>query len=143
VARQAQKNAVDVAAKWATNLAASTAQIAKGVAAVQTAPTALAARNPDGYLQGVQQAVSSGRWQARLNAVTLQQWQSAMTNKGIPRIQSGATQGKQNMQNFMQNFLPFVYSAQAQLASQPRGNLEQNIARMNTFVRAMATYQST
>lgn len=143
MAKQAQKNAADVAAKWATNLSASTQQIQKGVQAVQTSPTALAARNPDGYLQGVQAAVSSGKWQARLNNVSLASWQQSMIQKGIPRIQSGAAAGKGNMQSFMQSFLPYVYSAQASLASQPRGNLEQNIQRMQTWTRAMAAYKST
>ena len=142
MAKQGQKNASDVAQKWAANLGAAGPSIQKGVQSVQTSPTALAAKNPDGYLSGVQRAVASGKWQARLNAVTLQSWQSAMINKGLPRIQAGAQLGKGNMQTFMQNFLPYVYSAQGQLASQPRGNLEQNISRMNTWVRAMAAYQN-
>lgn len=141
MAKQGQKNAADVAAKWANNLGAAGPSIQKGVQNVQTSPTALAAKNPDGYLAGVQRAVSSGKWAHRLNAVTLQQWQSAMINKGLPRIQSGAQIGKSNMQTFMQNFLPYVYSAQAALQSTPRGNLEQNINRMVTFTRAMANYQ--
>lgn len=142
MARQSQKNPADVAAKWATNLGAAGPQIQKGVQAVQVSPTALAAKNPDGYLQGVQRAVQTGKWQNNLNRVTLQQWQAAMINKGLPRIQSGAQIGKQNMQTFMTNFLPYVYSAQQQLQSQPRGNLEQNISRMTTFIRAMSNFQN-
>jgi hypothetical protein len=142
MAKQSQKNAADVAAKWANNLGAAGPAIQKGVQAVQTAPTQLAAKNADGYLAGIQRAVASGKWQANLNKVSLQQWQSAMINKGLPRIQSGAQIGKTNMQTFMTNFLPYVYNAQQQLSSQPRGNLEQNIARMTTFIRAIANYQN-
>lgn len=140
MARQGQKNAADVASKWANNLGAAGPSIQKGVQSVQTAPTQLAAKNPDGYLAGVQRAVSSGRWQRNLMNVTLQEWQQAMIQKGLPRIQAGAQMGKANMQSFMQDFLPYVYSSQQQLASQPRGNLEQNISRMTTWVRAMASY---
>lgn len=141
MARQAQKSAADVAAKWSTNLGAAGDTIKRGVGAVQTAPTALAARNPDGYLAGVQRAVSSGKWQQRLNSVSLQAWQNAMVNKGISRVQTGAQYGKPNVQNFMQAFLPAVYSARDSLQSMPRGTLEQNIGRMNAFVRAMAQFQ--
>lgn len=141
MSKQAQKTPADVAAKWSTNLSASTTTIQKGVQAVQTSPTALAARNPDGYLAGIQKAVTSGKWQNRLNAVSLQSWQQDMINKGIPRIQTGAQTGKAKVNTFMNQFLPYVYQARDSLAATPRGTLEQNIARMNQMTRALAQFQ--
>lgn len=140
MAKQGQKNPATVAAKWATNLSAATTSIQAGVQAVTTSPTSLAARQADAYLSGVQQAVSSGKWQQSLNNVSLQSWQASMITKGIPRIQSGATAGKPNVQNFMTQFLPFVSNAQQQLAATPRGNLQQNIQRMITWTNQMAQF---
>lgn len=144
MARQAQKTAANVAQKWANNLNAATTTIQQGVQSVTTAPTALAARNPNAYLAGVQNAVSSGKWQNRLNAVSLSDWQNAMKTKGIPRIQTGTAAGQPKMQSFMSNFLPFVYQTRDAInSSQPRGTLAQNMQRMTSFVQAMAGYKST
>lgn len=143
MAKQGMKNPATVAAKWATNLSASTTSIQAGVQAVTTSPTSLAARQADAYLSGVQQAVASGKWQNSLNAVSLSSWQNSMITKGIPRIQSGATAGKSNVQNFMTQFLPFVQNAQQTLAATPRGNLQQNIQRMVTWANQMSQFQYT
>lgn len=141
MAKQAMKTSANVANKWATNLSASTQTMTAGVQSVQTSPTSLAAANPDGYLAGVQKAVTSGKWQARLQSVTLQQWQQAMVQKGIPRVQTGAQTGKPKVQSFMDQLLPYVYQLRAALASQPRGSLAQNMQRMNTFVQGMAQFK--
>lgn len=139
--KMTMKNPADVANKWSRNLSASTQSIQSGVQAVTVSPTALAARQQDAYLTGVQNAVTSGKWADGLNRVTLPDWQSAMINKGIPRIQQGAVNAKPKMESFMTQFLPFVQNAQRQLSSMPRGNLEQNIARSQAFIRQMATFK--
>jgi hypothetical protein len=144
MARQAQKSASDVAAKWANNLNGATQTIQKGVMSVTTSPTSLAARNPNAYLQGIQNAVNSGKWQAKLNAVSTSDWQNAMIKKGLPRISTGTASGQPKMQNFMSNFLPYVYQTRDSInSSQPRGTLAQNMQRMTTFVQQMAQYKST
>lgn len=138
MARQAQKNPATVAAKWASNLANATTTMTQGVQAVQTSPTALAAQHPDSYLAGVQGAVSSGKWARNLQAVSLQQWQQAMTSKGIPRVATGANDAKGKVQNFQSQLLPYVYNLRSQLPA--RGGLGQNINRMTTFVQGMANF---
>lgn len=143
MARQARKTAAQVAQKWSANLQASTTSIQNGVNAVQTSPTQLAAQQQQAYLAGVQQAVSSGKWAAKLNAVSLSDWKSAMVNKGIPRIGQGAAAAQPKVQNVMNNLLPFIYDTRDSInASNPRGSLQQNIARMTAFVNAMAGYNS-
>jgi len=138
MSKSAQKSPAAVATKWATNLGNATTTMTSGVQAVQTAPTALAAQNPDGYLQGVQKAVASGKWQRNLQAVTLQSWQADMINKGIPRVATGATAAKPKVQAFQTQLLPFVYNLRSQLP--PRGSLGQNIARMTAFINGMANF---
>lgn len=135
------KNATDVANKWANNLASSTTSMQQGVQAVTTAPTQLAAQAQTAYLAGVQKAVSSGKWANALQRVSLADWQQAMIQKGIPRVASGATAAKGKFANFMQQFLPWVQQGQQQLATMPRGTLDQNIQRAVFMMQHNAQFQ--
>lgn len=141
--RLTMKSPQDVANKWANNLAQSTRAITTGVQAVTVAPTQLAARQQDAYLMGVQNAVSSGKWQAGLNRVTLGDWQNAMVNVGIPRIATGATAAKPKMEGFYGELLPYVQGQQRALQATPRGSLEQNLNRMVAFARGMSQFKRT
>lgn len=135
------KNASDVAAKWSKNLASSGDSIRQGVQNVTQAPTQKAAQNVNAYVNGVNQAAASGKWQRGLNRVSLQDWQNATLQKGLPRITSGATAGKSKMESFMTQFLPHVDQLQNVLASMPRGDIEQNKARMLAAVDHMAKFK--
>jgi hypothetical protein len=141
--KQTAKNPADVASKWSRNLSSSTASIQAGVQAVTVAPTQLAARQQDAYLQGIQNAVASGKWAAGLQRVSLGDWQNSMITKGIPRIQQGAIAGKPRVENFMGQLIPFIQTQQRALAATPRGSLEQNLNRMTTWARGMATFKRT
>lgn len=139
----AQKNPADVAKKWAANLTGATQSIKDGVNAVTTAPTALAASRADAFVQGVSQAVASGKWQAGLNRVTLQDWQQAMIQKGLARVGPGATQAQGKFANFMNQLLPFQQSLLQQLAQTPRGDLNTNIQRMVFWATHMSQFRRT
>lgn len=143
MSRQARKTAAQVAQKWSTNLSAATPQMTAGVQGVQTSPTQLAAANPGAYLAGVQNAVNSGKWQAKLNSVSLGTWQQAYITKGIPRVQQAATTDKQKVQNAFTPLLNYVYNARDQVnATMPRGTLQQNIQRSVAMMQAMSQYNS-
>lgn len=136
-------NPTQIAEKWARNLGTSTDSIRQGVQAVQISPTEKAARQSDAYLQGVQAAVSSGKYAAGLRKVTLQDWQNAMINKGINRIASGAAASKGKVQDFLTKFLPHVEAGQRMLESMPRGGLDQNIARAVAMMQHNARFSNT
>lgn len=144
MARQARKTAAQVAKKWGTNLANATPQMQSGAQGVTVSPTSLAAANPQGYLMGVQQAVSSGKWAAALMKVTTSQWQSAYINKGIPRVQQAAATDQPVVQAAFGPLLDYVYNARDQVnASMPRGTLQQNIQRSMAMITAMSQYKAT
>ena len=125
---------VAVAKKWAQNLGSAGTAITAGVNAVQTSPMSKAAANVNGYLSGVQNAVNSGKWVRGLNRRTLQDWQSAMLTKGVPRIGTGAQAAIPKMQAFMTQFLPYEASAVAALP--PRGDINANKARALAMIDA-------
>lgn len=143
MARQSRKTAQQVAQKWSQNLGAATNQMQAGVRGVTTSPTALAAANSQGYVAGVQRSVNEGKWQRKLQAVSLSQWQNAYVTKGIPRVQQAATQDQPKVQAAFGPLLDYVYNARDQINStMPRGTLSQNIARATAMMQAMSGYNS-
>jgi len=129
---------------WASGMSSSTEKMKAGINAVTESPTAAAARNSDRYLQGIQRAVSSGKWQAGLNAVSLQDWKTSMIEKGVPRVASGAAAAKPKMLAFLQQFLPYVQAGVQQInSSNPRGDLEANIQRSAAMARYNAAFRKS
>lgn len=128
-----------IAASWAQALGAATTKITAGVNAVQVSPGAAAARNKQAYIANVTANVD--KWASRSAAVTVEQWRTATTTKGIPRIASGAQAAQSKFSAFMQQLLPYVARQVASLP--PRGNLDANIARSAAFARGMAQFNNT
>lgn len=126
-----------VASNWSSRLGASTERIRQGVQAVTTSPGQMAARQQDVWAANV--AASKGKWAAAVSRVTVQDWQSAMLEKGLNRIASGAAAAESKFAAFMNQFLPHLDRVRASLPA--RGGLEQNIARMTAQVRGAAAFK--
>lgn len=126
-----------VAAQWATRLAQSGDRIAAGVNGVTVAPGTAAARQKTAYTQNV--AASADKWARNVAAVPLGEWQTAMREKGVPRIAAGAQAAQPKFTQFMGKLLPYIDSQVAALPA--RGGLDQNLARMDKFARGMAKFQ--
>jgi hypothetical protein len=127
-----------VANKWATRLSGATQAITDGVNAVTQAPGAKAAAQADVWLAKLQ--ASRDKWVRNVSAVTLQQWQTAMTTKGVQRIATGAQAAVPKMTAFMSQWLPYEAAGVQSLASQPRGTIDQNIQRAITMMRYNAQF---
>jgi hypothetical protein len=128
-------NAQTVANSWAQGMSTAGEKIKAGVNAVTESPTAKAAARADAYMAGVQRAIASGKWQSALQAVTLQDWKTAMNDKGVTRIAAGAAAAKPKFQQFMTEFLPYLQQGVQQLSSMPRGDIETNIQRAVSMMR--------
>lgn len=126
-----------IAAQWASRLAGSGQRITDGVNAVTTAPGQAAARQKGVWQQNT--TAAADKWAARVASVPLGDWQQAMTSKGVQRIGAGAQAAQPKFATFMGQLLPHI--AQVKGTLPPRGNLDQNIARMTTFVQGMAKFQ--
>lgn len=137
----AKLTASEFAEKWARRLQASAPDIQKGISRVDQSPTEKAAAKQDKMLQNVTAAVQSGKWAAGLRRVTLSDWKSAATNKGIPRISQGVTGAQPKVTEFATQLLSFQDSLQGKIQSMPDLTLEDSINRMNTWVRGMATFK--
>lgn len=126
-----------IAAHWAQQLAGAGPKIQAGVAGVSAAPGLAAARQKSAYVQGV--TAKADKWAHNVAAVSLQEWQAAFNNKGIPRIASGAQAAQPKMAAFMNKLLPYQRNGLGQLPA--RGNLQQNITRATQWINYMANFQ--
>lgn len=124
--------------KWSNNLNAAGPYIKAGVARVSVAPGQSAAAAADRMLSGVQAAVTSGKWARNVSAVSLADWQNAMVNKGIPRLQQGTAQAVASKGNAITTLLSNVDAAAATANALPKGGLQQGIARAVAFMQDMS-----
>jgi hypothetical protein len=127
-----------ITAKWASRTAGATQQVIEGVARVTVAPGQKAAAQKSAYLANVQ--AKADKWERNVGRVTLQDWQQA-TTAGAQRIAAGVQAKQGKMENFLTQFIPHVERVQQRVQAMPRGNMEQNIARMVENVRGMAEFK--
>jgi hypothetical protein len=129
----------ELAAKWAKRTKAATPEYQAGIRRVTEAPGVAAAREADRMVAGVQEAVSSGKWQERVAGVSLGSWQQSAIDKGTQRIAAGVDGAESDMAQFATELLQFEDNLVAQLP--PKGDLAANMARMNQFVGGMANFK--
>ena len=71
-----------ISTKWLNNYQGAATAMTQGAQAVNQAPGVAAAAAVQVWLSRLQ--ASSAKWQAKVSAVTLQEWQQAYINLGIP-----------------------------------------------------------
>ena len=127
--------------KQARRLKASIEDMRTGIERTTESPTAKAAAKADKMLAGVQKAVSSGKWSARLRKVSLQDWKDAATNKGLSRVASGIDGAAAKVEDFASQLLPYQDSLSTKINAMPDMTLEDSIARATEWMRGMAKFQ--
>lgn len=131
------KDPAAVTAKWVSAMQGSSQAIKDGVNAVTVAPGQAAARQVNAYVSGV--ANSQDKWKRNVAAVSLQDWQTAMNDKGAARVGTGAAAASGKMQNAMAQLLPAIDQIVANLPA--RGDLGANINRAVAFMQGMSKVQ--
>lgn len=125
-------------AKWVTNLSNATQAITAGVNDVTVAPGQLAARQVNTWLARIQ--ASAQKWAKNVGAVSLQEWQQAMINVGIPRIAQGAQANQGKYLAFAQSFYPYLSQGQAKVKQMPKVTLQDGINRAVAMIQHNAAY---
>lgn len=131
----------EFAEKWARRLTASTPDIQRGVQRVDQSPTEKAASKKDKMLANLTQAVQSGKWEAGLRKVTLQDWKKQILEKGLPRLSQGVSGAQGEVADFAGQLLAFQDTVKGEIERMPDLTLEDNIARMTTWVRRMSQFK--
>lgn len=124
--------------KWQRRLNAAGPDITNGVKRVKTAPGEAAAAAAELMLQRLTESVQNGIWAKNVSAVSLSDWQDAMINKGLPRLQQGTAQAVKTKQANIAALLDAVDASAAVARALPKGGLEQSIARATAYMREMS-----
>ena len=131
----------EYAEKWNRRIKAGLTDMRKGVEKVTEAPGKKAAEAADKMKAKINEAIDNGTWGKNVSAVTVDEWKEKMINKGIPRVSGGADASKAKVTSFAAKLLPAVDAAASKAKGMPSLTLEDNIARMTTFIREMAKFK--
>lgn len=129
--------------KHARRLKGSLEDIRAGVERVSEAPTKKAAQKADKMRAGILRALDEGKWQRRLESVSLEEWKEKTISKGINRIPEGIDRAADKVERFAAQLLPHVDRGREAIKKMPDVTLEDNIQRMVTFTRHMSKFKRT
>lgn len=127
----------DAAAKWVQRTSAAVPDYQAGVMRVTQAPGQAAARQQQAYLNGVQAAAASGKWANNVGAVSLQDWQTAASQKGGQRLAQGVQQAQAKMEGAMARVFPMIDAVQREVSSMDTSTPEGRIAKATAFMTGM------
>lgn len=134
----ARVSAQEYAEKWGRRLKAASEDVRKGIDRVKEAPGKKAAAAQDLMLAKVTASINDGTWRRQVEAVTLEDWKKAATEKGVGRISQGVDAAASKQPMMAEKLLAAVDASVAEANATKRGDLEANITRMTAFVRGMS-----
>jgi len=129
----------EFADKWNKRLKGATAEMRAGADKVTEAPGVKAAEKVEKLKANWLARVDDGTWAREVSRVTLADWKTAYKEVGVPRVAAGADAAKPGMQEFGRALLTHIEAGQAAIAPMPDITLDDMIARMDAFIRHMAT----
>ena len=133
----ANKNPQESLQKWERRTTSAAPDFKKGVERVTESPTAKAAQRVDKALAGFQEAVTSGRMAAQLNAVTLGDWKTQTMQKGGANFATGVANVSQRKKNNMVENFQVVEAVATEVRAMPDNTLEERIQRSIAMIRGM------
>jgi hypothetical protein len=120
----------EISEKWSRRMAQAGPDYQAGINRVTEAPGAAAARNVQGYQQGVMDAITNGKWQQNVGAVPLEDWRQAALTKGSQRLTTGAAQAVGKVAAAHERIGPMLDRAASKIANMPRATVADRIQRM-------------
>lgn len=133
-------NSTQFAEKWGRRLVGATQDIRNGVERVSENPAEKAVSKQDKMLNNVTRAIQDGKWARGLARVTLADWKRAITEVGIPRIAAGVDSARGKVQDFAGDLIAHENRLLSTVEGMPDVTLEDNIARMTSWVRGMSEF---
>lgn len=121
---------------WKNSTATGQTAYVAGIQGTTVDPTQLAIASAQAALQNYSQAITSGRWAARLSAAGKAKWQSQSVAKA-GNWSTGIAAGATAFQTAMQTWLPIIDNAAAQVRTMPSGTLAASQARSAAFMQAL------
>ncbi len=129
------------ATKWNRRIKGATQDVRDGIERVEESPTVAAVRAIPKMKMKILDAIDSGKVEAGLKRVTLEDWKRAALTKGVGRIAAGADEATDKVADFASELLPHIARGQAELEGLPDLTIEDSINRVGTFIRHMAGFK--
>jgi len=117
--------------------------IRTGVQNVTVNPCELAANKIDKMRAGIIRAIDSGKTEAALRRVSLEEWRGKMLTKGVDRIPEGLTQAKQKVIDFASDLLPHIDKGLVELNKLADVTLADAKKRGTTWMDHMSKFKRT
>lgn len=136
----AHGSAADVATKWSQRSQAAAPDYTTGIQRVTTAPGQLAAAASATWLARLNDPATVAKFQRKVAAVSLQAWQNAATQYGASRYSQGVAAKEGKFASAMQNLLPFIDNAVAQVKAMPNATFEDRLQRSRAMQTIMHSY---
>ena len=127
-----------ISEKWGRRMSGAVTDIQNGIAAVTTSPMEEAIKKQDKMLNGIQNAITSGRWAAGLRGVSLAEWKDKTSKLTAARLASGVQEAMPKRQKFDQYLVQTLNAGLPAIAAMPDLTLEDSVNR----VRAMMTHMA-
>jgi hypothetical protein len=136
-----RRNAQQAAAKWRRRMQESQQEMRDGVQALNEAPSRGAVRQKDRMKAAFIQSVDNGTWQRNTEAVTLQDYQTAMTQYGIARAIEGAGNKEEKTREAFAELYTYEDRVLAEINRMPNATAADRKARMNKWFDEMAKFK--
>jgi len=130
-------NADAISDKWKRRLTGSVQDIQAGIDAVSESPMEKAASREQKMLQGITQAVGSGRWAASLRKVNLQDWKAKTKQKVAERLTGGVEAAMPKRKAFDAYLVGTINQVLPEINSMPDLTFEDSVNRARRMMEHM------
>lgn len=127
--------------KHARRLKAATEDMREGAKRVTESPGKAAARKKEKMRQNILDAIDSGRWESRVAAVSLEEWQERFTDVGVGRVAAGIDAAADDVEAFYEELFAHQDKLLRDLEGMPDLTLEDSVQRATAWIRGMAEFK--
>ncbi len=131
----------EIAEKWSRRLSGATEDIRRGVEAVTENPAQKAKAKKEKMKARIIEAIDTGKWEAGLDRVSLEDWKSKVLEKGLARLPQGVEDARSKMEDFMGQLIPYVENVKRKIDGMPDRTLEDRIQRAVAWIREMSKFR--
>lgn len=131
----------EIAEKQVRRSQGATEDYVRGVRGVTEAPTQKAKRKKEKLKNNFLNALNSGKWEAGLDAVTLEDWQRDTEGKGASRYGDGVAKAESKIIAFHEEFQPFLDAHKKKIDALPDSTPEQRMQKMVENAKGIAQFK--
>lgn len=128
MANSTPKEAYDL---YAQTMKARLPKMERGIRRVTEAPGMRAAKQVGKMRANLLRSIDDGTWEDRVSSVSLQDWQTAMIEKGLPNVSRGVDNAEGKMVDFFGQLFDYQDQTASQLDNMPDTTPADAKARMN------------